>query len=175
MVSARDYIAWSYSNLARARAALADGRTKYIRTDHMIRARLFKGLRTGALLMRSIFDDEKLKYQNATECAYCGSATAFSLDHLLPRSAGGGDQGENLVIACRSCNSSKGAKNLLDWYAVRCSFPPLLVLRRYMKLTTRFLDKRSLLDQAVDDLPPNLPLNIRGLPTKFPPLSELRL
>jgi 5-methylcytosine-specific restriction endonuclease McrA len=40
-------------------------------------------------------------------CAYCG-LRADSVDHVLPRSRGGGDTWFNLVAACRSCNGLKG-------------------------------------------------------------------
>lgn len=46
-------------------------------------------------------------------CAYCGcdlrnaGPGEVSLDHLVPRSEGGGNETSNLVTACRSCNSSR--------------------------------------------------------------------
>lgn len=47
-------------------------------------------------------------------CAYClGMAT--TIDHIEPLALGGQNALENLVPACRSCNSSKGAKPLLIW------------------------------------------------------------
>lgn len=39
-------------------------------------------------------------------CAYC-AGPADTVDHLLPRSRGGGDTWFNLVAACRSCNGLK--------------------------------------------------------------------
>jgi 5-methylcytosine-specific restriction endonuclease McrA len=41
------------------------------------------------------------------ECQYCG-ATAENLDHVRPRSRGGEHIWENVVAACRSCNTRKG-------------------------------------------------------------------
>ena len=51
-------------------------------------------------------------------CHYCGRKTlrnvpdshplAFTVDHLTPRSRGGGWKRENLVCCCRECNNSKG-------------------------------------------------------------------
>jgi 5-methylcytosine-specific restriction endonuclease McrA len=38
-----------------------------------------------------------------------------TLDHLVPRSAGGSDKTCNLVIACRECNSKRGNVPVLDW------------------------------------------------------------
>lgn len=47
-------------------------------------------------------------------CVYCGTdlkhadPTDVTLDHLLPRSAGGTNEATNLVTACRHCNSQRG-------------------------------------------------------------------
>jgi 5-methylcytosine-specific restriction endonuclease McrA len=40
-------------------------------------------------------------------CVYC-AGRADTVDHLLPRSRGGGDTWFNLVAACQSCNGVKG-------------------------------------------------------------------
>lgn len=39
-------------------------------------------------------------------CQYCGGR-AESIDHVIPRSRGGGHTWENVVAACRSCNTRK--------------------------------------------------------------------
>src|SRR2546425_8437248 len=44
-------------------------------------------------------------------CVYCGSPDNLSVDHILPKSLGGGDEEENLVTSCSLCNSMKGAKS----------------------------------------------------------------
>ena len=44
----------------------------------------------------------------------------LSLDHVVPYSLGGCHRSpENLVLACKSCNSSKGQRVLADWLACR--------------------------------------------------------
>jgi len=40
-------------------------------------------------------------------CQYCG-AHADSVDHVVPRAEGGGDEPSNLRACCRKCNSRKG-------------------------------------------------------------------
>ena len=42
-------------------------------------------------------------------CRYCRRRPGETIDHLHPLSKGGGDQPENLVLACRVCNRLKEA------------------------------------------------------------------
>jgi len=42
-------------------------------------------------------------------CQYCGSREGpMTIDHVIPRSHGGGDTWSNLVCACARCNNKKG-------------------------------------------------------------------
>lgn len=45
-------------------------------------------------------------------CVYCGSKKQLTIDHLIPKSKGGGNTWDNLVTCCISCNSKKGDKML---------------------------------------------------------------
>ena len=40
-------------------------------------------------------------------CVYCGKAGATTVDHVLPKSRGGGSTWENLAACCRGCNQRK--------------------------------------------------------------------
>jgi len=44
-------------------------------------------------------------------CWYCESTDDLTIDHIEPTSEGGSDTPGNITVACRSCNSSKGARN----------------------------------------------------------------
>jgi 5-methylcytosine-specific restriction endonuclease McrA len=44
------------------------------------------------------------------ECVYCGSKKDLTLDHVLPKSRGGGNDWTNLVTSCFKCNLKKGNK-----------------------------------------------------------------
>jgi 5-methylcytosine-specific restriction endonuclease McrA len=46
-------------------------------------------------------------------CQYCG-APAENLDHVVPRSRGGAHAWENVVAACRRCNSRKENRPIED-------------------------------------------------------------
>ena len=49
------------------------------------------------------------------KCAYC-KADATSLDHIIPRFKSGSSNRNNLVPACRSCNSNKASTKMEVWY-----------------------------------------------------------
>ena len=58
----------------------------------------------------------KLLEEHNGYCSYCGSSDGpFEIDHVLPVALGGEDVIENLVVACRCCNRSKGSKPVNDW------------------------------------------------------------
>ena len=173
----REQIAASYANLARAHAALERGARKYTRTDHIIRAKLQRRLIDGTMKMRSLYDDERIKMTAPQACYYCGSVYVLCVDHLIPKMRGGVDASDNLIWACRRCNSSKGSRDLLEWMTARSRFPPILLLRRYIKLVARYCEQHGRLDSTLDrlDNEPPMPFDVRMLPTRFPPLDELTL
>lgn len=41
-------------------------------------------------------------------CQYCGTHEDLTLDHVLPKSRGGKSTWDNLLTACKKCNSKKG-------------------------------------------------------------------
>ena len=43
-------------------------------------------------------------------CQYCSAKEQLTLDHVVPRSRGGGESWENLVAACVRCNVKKGSR-----------------------------------------------------------------
>ena len=45
--------------------------------------------------------------RDGRRCAYC-ARRADTIDHVVPRSRGGGHTWENCVAACRTCNSQEG-------------------------------------------------------------------
>lgn len=63
--------------------------------------------------------------RDGRRCAYCGRR-ADTIDHVVPRSRGGGHTWENCVAACRSCNSKKADRLLgeLGWILESPPRPP---------------------------------------------------
>lgn len=56
--------------------------------------------------------------RDGLQCVYCGVDLAISgiatLDHVVPRAGGGGNESQNLVTSCLSCNLLKGDRSLVD-------------------------------------------------------------
>ncbi len=59
--------------------------------------------------------------RDSFRCAYCGTdlrnedPSYITLDHLLPRSAGGNNEANNLMTVCRPCNSSRQDRPWTDY------------------------------------------------------------
>jgi 5-methylcytosine-specific restriction endonuclease McrA len=63
--------------------------------------------RATALSRRAVF------HRDRGRCQYC-SGSAESIDHVVPRSRGGGHTWDNVVAACRRCNAAKGDRLLSE-------------------------------------------------------------
>ena len=72
---------------------------------------------TAPLTRRAVFARDQWR------CQYCGSA-AENLDHVIPKSKGGSHTWENVVAACRRCNSRKENRSLED-AGLRLARPPV--------------------------------------------------
>lgn len=102
-------------------AEYCDGCAKgrYLDYGHRYRARK----RNGAVLPIS---SRSLRRFRRGRCAYC-PAVADTIDHVIPLARGGRHAEGNLLPACRSCNSSKGDKLLIEWKAWKVRARPTMV------------------------------------------------
>jgi len=95
---------------------------------------------------------------------------------FIPQRKDGLHGGENLIYSCRSCNSSKGATDLLSWMQKRNQFPPLYLLRRYLKIVIEYCKQHDLMAVPLpvdESILQNLPFCLDAIPQKFPPVDEL--
>lgn len=172
----KEIIYWAYANLAMAHTAVLCNQEKYLKINFIIRAKLFKGLKDQTMNIRTMFDDEKIKLQTGRICNYCGSRENLALDHIFPQKLAGQDHADNLVFACRTCNSSKGKKDLMEWMNFRKQFLPLMIIRRYLKLTFNYCVEKNLVDKKIEELKDiDLPFKITLLPTSYPTPDKLVL
>lgn len=85
------------------------------------RHRMYSAKRRSLKLNAPINDFEKNEWEEVLsnfnyECAYCGSSENLEQDHVIPLSKGGSHTAENIISACKNCNSSKRQNLLEKWY-----------------------------------------------------------
>ena len=74
------------------------------------RARIFGRTPLPPALRLQIID------RDGARCRYCGTEQGpFHIDHIVPVARGGSDNPDNLGVACKPCNLSKGAKLIEVW------------------------------------------------------------
>lgn len=167
---------WAYANLAISHIAYKEKVTKYELKHYGIRAKLFKGFESGETKIRSFFDDERLKMILPQSCNYCGSIEHLAADHLIPRKKGGQDIGENLVWACRTCNSSKSDTDVLKWMNKNNQTPSILLYRRYLKNAITYSKQNDLMDKVVtNEIVKDLPFDINSILSKPIEIDSLKL
>lgn len=67
-----------------------------------------------------------LWHRDLGQCQYCSKKVTIgtaTIDHVIPKSRGGGHTWENLVIACSKCNGKKGSR-LLEECSMNLTSPP---------------------------------------------------
>lgn len=93
-------------------------RTKRWRQAHPLECRAYehraRTRRFGRKTVELIPNFERWLKTNGDLCVYCHGEFE-AIDHVVPLSRGGTNHEDNLVPACKSCNSSKGTKLLSEW------------------------------------------------------------
>ncbi len=139
----RDLIYYQYAKVIAGSA----GAGKYNYAFIMDR---FEKLRTGEIKMSDMLREIKKQFKESEKgCEFCGATKDLSFDHIIPHSRGGPDSAEKLVLACKSCNSSKGKKGLYEWYGVaRKDELPRIVVGKYLKLLHEIHERNGTLDKG---------------------------
>ena len=110
-VHPNDYSLYDFNDWCELSQAANEGRYVHtvdmrIRIPEVIILRAFNGFIRHEVRFsrRNIFERDK------NTCQYCGqrmAKTDATIDHVIPRSRGGHDTWENLVLACVDCNITK--------------------------------------------------------------------
>jgi 5-methylcytosine-specific restriction endonuclease McrA len=70
-----------------------------------------------------VLSKENVFKRDGFQCQYCGTQKDLTLDHLVPKAKGGKTTWNNLVTACKKCNSLKGDYSLEE-AGMQLSFKP---------------------------------------------------
>ena len=144
----REFILWEY-------AKLVSGQAVGNRLDYGFVTYTYKRFLSGAASPSALIRENKLLAESGNQCAYCGTSNDLQWEHIVPRALGGPDTIDNLVRACRECNSRKGAQGPFVWYGrERAGEVPRLVLGKFLKLVFQAFEERGLLDnEELADIP----------------------
>ena len=114
--SFEDLIYWEYAKLI---SLSTYGDIKYFYVHNR-----YKLLRENKMSMSDTIREWKKEMEiKGTYCAYCGEKENLSVEHIIPKAKGGSDNSDNLVYACKSCNSSKGDKLIFHWLSYTNRIP----------------------------------------------------
>jgi len=75
----------------------------------------FQKLRDGEITISDTIREWEREQQLPKECVFCGTTDDLTTEHLIPINRGGDDSADNLVLSCRTCNSSRGDKGVFEW------------------------------------------------------------
>jgi len=107
---------WRTENPERSRSAAKSWRDR--NPDQMrVQRRRRRSRKAGAQGQHSADDIKRLVHRFHGLCAYCGVEPFNDIEHVVPLSRGGSDYIGNLLPACRTCNSKKHKKLLIEWKA----------------------------------------------------------
>lgn len=164
---------WSYANLQMLFVATKENRTKYDRMCYMIRAKAFKAYKEGRWKIHDLFEFNIEKIKTNNYCWYCGKEmepSKLTKDHVFPRIKGGKDSLDNIIMVCKTCNSSKGKMDLFEWYEkVRDEWPPINVWVHYLKNIYLYSVENELMDKSLEEMDTmELPFKWRYIPLDYP-------
>jgi hypothetical protein len=143
----RQLIYWQYAQLI-AKAAGFEGNWGFVVSR-------YKNLLSGEMKWSSTVRDRQKEWDKGRICIYCGTTENVCTDHIIPRSRAGVDprvvclldSPDNCVWACRNCNSSKGGRDVFEWYgAERVDEIPKLVASKFLKLSYQLHETQGTLD-----------------------------
>jgi hypothetical protein len=143
----RQLIYWQYAQLIAQSAGFADNYGFVISR--------YKKLLSGEMKWSSSVRDYQKELEKGRVCVYCGATRNLSTDHIVPASRAGVDpriarlldSADNCICACKKCNSSKGDRDVFEWYGPdRIGEIPRLVMSKFLKLAYDLHETQGTLD-----------------------------
>jgi hypothetical protein len=113
----------------------------------------FKKLVAGTITISDTIREWEREQQLPKECVFCKATDNLTTDHLIPLNRGGDDSADNLVLACQSCNSSRGDKGIFEWLGLKKKDElHRLVAGKYLKQLLRVHESAGTLHISKDQL-----------------------
>ncbi len=135
----REELLYEYAKLI-SRSAYASLERAFI-TDRL------KKLRDNEISISDTMRDWEREQELPRACVYCASIENLTTDHLIPRNRGGDNSADNVVLACKACNASRGDKGIFEWIELKEKDNlHRLVAGKYLKQLLRAHEKAGTLD-----------------------------
>jgi hypothetical protein len=113
----------------------------------------FKKLRDGEITISGTIREWEREQELPKQCVYCGSITNLTTDHLIPRSRGGDESADNVVLACQPCNTTRGDKGIFEWLGLKEKDKlHRLVAGKYLKQLLTLHEQAGTLEIAKDQI-----------------------
>jgi hypothetical protein len=142
----RDLLYWQYSKIISSSAGFGKKQFGFIMDR-------FKKLQSGEIEWSGAIQEYIREREMPNQCIYCGATQNLSYDHLAPRIKGGPDTPDNVVMACRECNSSKGGRGLYEWVKLdKRNEIPRIAEGKYLKLLYCLHEENGTLDLGREQL-----------------------
>ncbi len=142
----RDLIYWQYAKIISESAGVGKRNYGFVMDR-------FKKLQSGMIEWSGSIREYVRERELPDVCIYCGAVEDLSYDHLIPRSRGGPDVPDNVVLCCRGCNSSKGARGVYEWFHLdRKDQVPRVAEGKHLKLLYQLHEQLGTLDAGRADL-----------------------
>ena len=107
----------------------------------------FKALRDGIITISGSIREWQREQELPKQCVFCGSIKELQADHLIPRSRGGLDISDNVVLSCQPCNASRCDKGVFEWLGLkRKDDLHRLVAGKYLKQLYELHQSKNTLD-----------------------------
>ena len=104
-------------NSAKIKATVAAYRAKYPEKKAILEnRRRVRKLGNGGSHTLEELNDKFSKFGN--RCFYCGRECKLTIDHDIPLARGGSDSIDNILPACKSCNSKKNTKTAIEFMSM---------------------------------------------------------
>ena len=144
----RDLIYWQYAKLISESAGFGKRNYGFIMDR-------FRKLKSGEINWSGSIREWVKERENQDVCIYCGGRNGLSADHLVPRSRGGPDIGDNAVTACARCNASKGDRGVYEWFKLQHKDEvPRIAEGKHLKLLYQIHEENGTLDVGRGELEP---------------------
>ena len=163
-----DNLLWCYATWQTLYTLVNMGETQLGKKFYMFRTIFFNKFKTRKQRISDLYNQNKIKLKVGDYCFYCGAEISkenLTADHVFPRIKGGTNDMDNIIFVCKSCNSSKGKKDLLEWFLLnREQFPSPFILGHYLRQIYLYAIEHGLMEQKYEDVCLlDLPFNPRSI------------